>query len=336
MKHFFSSISLVVGALVVVGSGAASAAAQVSAMPPSGALDVADFPAPIVSGGPEDLVVDLDSDGPLPRAALAQRGVPADVWERSVARSTWQVLPDGLLYPAYLAGGRESRFATQWVKEQTHDWFWDVALGGHVGILRYGTRDPLLPEGWQIDIEGAAFPRLTLDEHRDLVSADFRFGIPITVRRGRWEGKFGYYHLSSHMGDEYLLKHGVARRNYVRDALVLGLAVRLCRDWRFYAEAGWAFYLAGGSKPWEFQFGIDYSPVRPTGLTGAPFLALNTRLREEVDYGGNMTFQAGWQWRGRTGHLFRTGLHYFNGLSDQAQFLFEHEQQVGIGVWYDY
>ena len=89
-------------------------------------------------------------------------------------------------------------------------------------------------------------------------------------------------------------------------------------------------------KPWEFQFGTEYSPLGPTGSRGAPFLAVNGHLRQEVDFGGTLIVQAGWQWRGRTGHLMRRGLEYFNGQSEQYQFFHDHEQLVGIGVWYDY
>ena len=250
---------------------------------------------------------------------------------------SWQVLPDGLMYPAYLAAGRESRFASQWMHEGSGGSFWDIALGGRVGMLRYGNRDPLLPEGWQIDIEGAGFPRLTLDSQRDLVAADFRFGVPITARFGKFETKLAYYHLSSHLGDEYLRENpNVVRINYARDVIVLGLAVRPHDDWRLYAEAGWAGYVSGGSEPWEFQFGVDYSPLLPTSIRGGPFFAVNGRIRQEVDFGGNLTAQTGWQWRGETGHLFRFGFHYLNGKTDVYQFFSEHEEQFAIGLWYDY
>jgi hypothetical protein len=250
---------------------------------------------------------------------------------------TWQMLPDGLLYRAYLAGGRESRFASQWMHERDKGWLWDIALGGRVGMLRYGTPDPIWPEGYQLDIEGAAFPRLTLGSVRDLTSVDFRFGLPLTFRRGPVETKFAYYHLSSHIGDEYMVTHATFdRTNYSRDVLVAGLALRPHRDLRLYAEAGWAFYIDGGSQPWEFQFGIDYSPVQRWCVLGTPFFAAGARIREEVDFGGNMTAQTGLQWRGQSGQLFRVGLHYFNGKSDQYQFFREHEEQVGLGMWYDY
>jgi hypothetical protein len=250
---------------------------------------------------------------------------------------TWQILPDGLMYDAYLASGRESRFASHWFYERDQGWLWDSTLGGHVGLLRYGTQDILWPEGWQLDVEGAAFPRLTLEEHRDLVSVDFRIGVPLTFRQGPWEGKFAYYHLSSHLGDEYKESHPeVMRINYSRDALVLGLAWRPTMDLRLYAEAGYGFYIDGGTEPWEFQFGIDYSPANPSGICGAPFFAVNTRIREEVDFGGNFTVETGWQWRGETGKLFRWGFYYFNGMSDQYTFFREFEEHLGVGLWYDY
>lgn len=252
----------------------------------------------------------------------------------------WQFLPSELIYKSYLAGPRESRLGAQWVLEKHGNWLWDATLGGHVGLLRYGNDSPVLPEGWQLDAEGAAFPRLSLDAERELVSADFRFGFPLTWRRGPLESKFGYYHISSHLGDEFLIDHqgdpDFHRRNYVRDSLVWGVALRPHEAIRLYAEADWAFHEDGGTKPWEFQFGLDLSRPQPSGRLFDPFFAINSRLREEVDYSGNLTVQAGLQWHGQGGHLLRVGAQYFNGLSEQGQFLRRFEEQIGLGVWYDF
>jgi len=250
---------------------------------------------------------------------------------------TWQYLPDGLLYQSYLAGGREPRFASEWVHIKNLGWMWDVALGGRAGILRYGTINSPWPEGWQVDIEGAAFPRLNLDENRDLDAADFRFGVPLTMRRGPWQGKLGFYHLSSHVGDEYMVRNDTLDRiNYSRDCLVLGVGFFPNPDLRLYGETAWAYYTDGGSKPWEFQFGIEYSPAEPTFRTASPFFAINSHLREEVDYSGNVTVQTGLQWRGHSGHLLRIGMQYFNGMSDTYEFFHTHEEQIGMGLWYDF
>lgn len=249
-----------------------------------------------------------------------------------------QVLPDGLIYRSYLAGIKEPRFAGQWVHDINHGWMWDIALGGRVGILRYGTTSVDRPEGWQIDIEGAGMPRLDLEQaDRDLMAADFRFGVPLTYGRGIYQTKFAYYHLSSHLGDEYMVRHStLLRRNYSRDVIVWGHSVFLTEDIRLYGEAGWAFVYDGGSEPWEFQFGAEYSPAKLTGHRGAPFVAINGHLRQEFDFGGNLVVQTGWQWRGYSGHLFRIGMHYFQGMSDQWEFYDQYEDKLGFGIWYDF
>lgn len=250
----------------------------------------------------------------------------------------WQVLPDGVIYKSYLAGQKEPRMASVWNYLSHYGWVWDASLGGRVGILRYGSPGPERPQGFEIDLEGGAMPRLDLENDRDLMSADFRVGVPITFGNEWWQTKLAYYHLSSHLGDEFMLRNpGFTRINYSRDVLVWGNSVYPTSNLRLYGEAGWAFYSDGGSDPWEFQFGIDYSPVARTDLIrGAPFVAINGHLRQEVNFGGNFVVQTGWQWRGTSGHLFRLGAQYNTGKSEQLEIFGHTEEKVGVGVWYDY
>ncbi len=268
---------------------------------------------------------------------LLEDGIAPEYYVREFEPYTWQVLPRGLIYRSYLAGAKESRFRSVWNHESTIGNVWDISLGGRAGIIRYGTTDPDYPSGWQIDIEGAAFPRLDLDINRELVSADFRFGVPITWGNRDRQYKFAYYHLSSHLGDEFMLRNPTFPRvNYSRDVLVFGISQHIHDDWRVYFEAGWAFY-TDVSEPWELQFGIEYSPRNCTGFHGAPFLAANGHLREEVDFSGNLVLQAGWLWRGTpNGGIFRVGFEYYHGKSEQFEFFRETEEKVGVGLWYDF
>jgi hypothetical protein len=252
---------------------------------------------------------------------------------------TWKLLPEGLLYRSYLAGVKEPRISGTLVYETDAGWLLDVTLGGRAGLARYGTSNTDWPEGWQVDIEGAAFPRMNLEEDWDMDAADFRFGVPLTYAVGQVQTKFAYYHLSSHLGDERILRVPAAadsRINYSRDAVVLGVSYFLDPSWRVYAESGWSFATGMRTEPWEFQLGVEFSPPCRGCLEGAPFLAINGHLREEVDFGGQLVLQTGWQWRGRSGHRLRTGLHYLNGKSNQFEFVDESEQQIGLGAWYDY
>ncbi|MBM4020788.1 MAG: DUF1207 domain-containing protein [Planctomycetes bacterium] len=259
----------------------------------------------------------------------------------------WHLLPNNLIYTSYLAGPKEPRFATVWYDDSDPDpfdpsessgWLWDSTLGGRVSILRYGSDPVLHPQGFEVQLEGAAFVRLDPARDRDLTSSDYRFGIPLVYGVGRWQTKLAYYHLSAHLGDEAMIRYPTFPRvNYVRDAIVWGNSWYLL-DWlRLYGEVGWSFFNSGGSEPWEFQFGTELIQARPTGIHGAPFLAINGMSRQELDWGGNICVQTGWAWRGYASEkLFRIGFEYLYGSDPQYEFTLYNQNRAGIGMWYDY
>jgi hypothetical protein len=276
-----------------------------------------------------------------PRLAQAYPASPRVSFDR-MARSapevwTYQVLPDGLLYKSYLAGEKEPRIGSQWMSERGQGGIWDITLGGRVGIFRHGTQGPFNPQGWQMDLEGAAMPRLDFGDDTELTACDYRFGFPLTYARENHQTKFGYYHISSHLGDEHMLRYpDTPRINYSRDGLVLGHSIYLSEAFRIYGEVAAAFATCAGAKPVELQFGAEYAPLLPTGLRPVPFVAVNGHLRQDVDFGGNVTVQSGMAWRGVTGHLFRVGMACYLGKSDQYEFFDQYESKIGLGVWYDY
>lgn len=278
---------------------------------------------------PEALVPNVGASG-----TFAAGGIGVDP---ASGRLVWQhrMLPEGLVWRSYLAGVHEPRFSGIIFADKDGTPMLDVVLGGRMAVWRYGTNAPGAPEGYELQIEGAALPRLNLDQFWDLEAVDFRFGVPLVWRQDRWQWKAGYYHLSAHMGDELAAREGILaqRINYARDVLIAGVAFFPLPAWRWYAEAGWAFYTDGGAEPWEFQFGVDIATPGPTGPGGVPFAAVNGQLHEEVDFGGSLTTQAGWLWRGNSGRNLRLGVHYYNGKSSQYQFFDFFEEQLGVGLW---
>lgn len=267
-----------------------------------------------------------------------------DTWMTASAGPTaykpdwdWQLLPDGIIYQAYLANPKESRMGSQLFHRDGDGALWDSTLGGQIGLLRYGTCDGFWPQGWQFGMEGSAQVRLDPEQSLDVRSTDYRVGAPFSYGYGPHRVKFGYYHLCSHLGDEFILANpGFPRLNFVRDALLLGYSYYATDNLRLYAEAAWGF-ITDVSEPWEFQCGLDWAPARPTGIRGAPFFAVNAHVREELDFSGNFSAQAGWAWRGdRTSHLLRLGVHYYNGASSQYSFFRAFEEQIGGGLWYDF
>lgn len=251
---------------------------------------------------------------------------------------TWQVAPSGIIYRSYLAGPHEPRISFTPFFSSDHA-YWDATIGGRGGILRYGDNHPLHPQGWQLDCYGAAIVRMDSENQQDMDAADFVFGFPLTYGIANWQFKMGYAHLSSHLGDEFAIRNPGAlddRVNYVRDGIVWGTSWFPVAACRLYGELDWAIHNSGGSEPVHFQFGNELSRPGPTGLHGSPFLALNGRMREELNYGGDVTAQTGWLWRGETGKVFRIGGHYYQGKSSQSQFYNLTEEQIGMGLWYDF
>jgi hypothetical protein len=272
----------------------------------------------------------------LPAPGVESRA-PADPSACCTGPWQWKMLPEGLLYPSYLADTKDSRLGTQLVFLGDGSHALDSSLGARVGLLRYGAADGEEPEGSQFDVEGAVFPRLLLDKETELESADYRFGASESCRLGPWEGRLGYYHLCSHLGDSVLLEDpSFPRVSYVRDCLTLGLQVRPWPDVRFYSEVGYGVHVTGEAKEWELKFGGEYVHAPPDDFHGGPFLATHCHLRQDNDFSGNVTVALGWAWRTQETRLFRVGVFYFNGLSEQYQFFNKFEEQLATGMWYDF
>jgi hypothetical protein len=177
-----------------------------------------------------------------------------------------------------------------------------------------------------------------MDRQSDVEAADYVFGVPLVWRRGDTAVRFGYDHVSSHVGDEYLIRNpNFERINYVRDAMAFAVMQSVTESIDVYGEANCAFHTSGGAERWHFQFGAEYQPFVPPGFEGAPVVAVNTLLREEFNYEGSLGVIAGWQWRGLTSNdRLRLGLTTYIGRSREFSFFDRYEKLFGVGIWYDF
>ncbi len=252
----------------------------------------------------------------------------------------WEVLPKGLIFKTYMAGEKEPRMQfVSFYDTKSQRKLWEAVLGGRVGLVRYS--DPSISNGdaFQLDLEGAVFARVLPDEPSAMLEgSDYRVGLYGTWRQERWSYRAGYYHISSHVGDEFLIANPLFNRiNYVRDSLLAGAAYQLDESTRVYGEVGYALGIEGGAKPLEFQFGAEYTPLPQTTFVGAPFAAVNGHLREDFNFSGGVNIVSGWGWQGvETKRRLRVGLNYYHGPSLQYEFFDRWENLVGGGIWVDY
>lgn len=250
-----------------------------------------------------------------------------------------RVLPSGLLYRSYIAAPHEPRFSSAVLFDHsTGTSRWDATLGSRVGLLRRDRPPRMDLDAWQIDIEGAAMVRLDPQEKMDLESADYRFGLLWTGKRDNLAVKFGYFHVSSHIGDEFLIKNPTFQRiNYVKESLIMGASLQASPEWRIYGELAWAVIATGGAEPWQLQTGAEYARLASCPTRGAPFTAINVQMRQEVDFAPGISILSGWQWKSpETAKTFRLGLQFFNGPSNQYEFYQQNDSQLGFGAWYDF
>lgn len=250
----------------------------------------------------------------------------------------WHLLPDGLLWHSYLAGPHEPRMSSVIFNTNDDGVFWDATLGGRVGLWRYGTADPIQPQGWQWDLEGAVITRLDLLHAEDVESMDYRFGTEITAAEGPWAMKFGYFHISSHVGDEYLIRNPLfTRMNYVTESWIIGGSYKPILPIRLYGEFVNSFRASGGAKRYQFQTGAEYTPLATRPNRGAPFAAINLNFRQTVAWDVSTTLQIGWSFlSSQSSRRIRFAMQYGDGPTSQYSFFQRRESYLGGGIWFDY
>jgi len=281
-----------------------------------------------------------DADTVLDEACLEcdQLSSPTTQLESCDNSRAWQLLPDGLLWHSYLADPHEPRISAVILRKHDEEIFWDATLGGRVGLLRYGTAGASQVNGVQWDLHGAVITRLDLGHAEDVESMDYRFGTNMTMAEGPWAAKCGYFHVSSHVGDEYLIRNPTFQRvNYVTESWVAALSYSPSRSVRLYGEFANAFRASGGAKRYQLQTGAEFTPKSNRSSAGAPFAAIHLNFREAVDYDVSTTIQAGWMYQGPiSGRRLRFGLQYGQGPTSQYEFFTRREEYLAIGTWFDY
>ena len=166
-------------------------------------------------------------------------------------------------------------------------------------------------------------------------AADFRVGLPIGYRQGRFSAKVHIWHLTSHLGDELIERTGVKRIDYHKEEVALGASYDWSDDFRTYAEIGFGYYIDEVNKRWRGEVGAEW-----TGellWSGAPetYLAADIKWRQETDWDTAVALQTGfWLYRENPDSLkgFRVLLEYYRGITPQTQFPKEHVEYVAFGV----
>jgi hypothetical protein len=209
----------------------------------------------------------------------------------------------------------------------------NIALGDDFAIYRW--IDVMYGGDLQIGIEAGIWSVFNLDPHpnigggTELVNTDFYVGIPLTYARDKWSFRFRVYHISGHLGDEYMVNHPKVKRvNPSNEYIDFYTAYQVNDALRVYVGPG-AIVHSDPTYKWQPMY-IDYgAEVRFLGykfyyqkVHGTLFLAMHWRNLQQLDWNFDGTYRFGYevskiQGIGRKLRLF-VGFHH--GYSLEGQF----------------
>lgn len=191
---------------------------------------------------------------------------------------------------------------------------------------------------WQFGLQASVFTIWDLQtESNDLINADFLVGFPYTWRRDRWSYMARLFHVSTHLGDEFILANpGVARVNLSYEAV----------DFKASYDFDYGFRAYGGGGSMIRKYPPEIKPL--FCQVGAEWLGPSF-ARGVLRGVGGMDFQKhqdnGW---GATGVSLRGGvqlqhrdqstrrlqflLEYYHGHDPNGQFFRNTVSEWGFGV----
>lgn len=219
-----------------------------------------------------------------------------------------------------------------------------------IKALRYGTRGKhfnvgavqagetfSLVEGhigdgtWQLGIQGGIFSIFDQDkESNDQLNTDYIIALPLTFRKGNWSVRSRYFHMSSHLGDEYILNENIRKR---LDLSFEAADTIISHDWKNVRLYGGGGYLVRTSTNLErgiLQAGGEW---RIKDVVNELDLSLGADYKSFAaqDWTVNQSYQAALIFS-RNKREVRFLIEYYNGKSPNGQFFFNQLKYFGFGV----
>jgi hypothetical protein len=181
----------------------------------------------------------------------------------------------------------------------------------------------------ELGLEGGVWAVFNFSNDVDLMNADWTASLPLTYRVDHWTFRGRYYHVSSHLGDEYMVRHpGVKRLNPSFEALEV-MAVKDWKSWlRVYGGLGRV--LRSDStfplQPLYFLLGAEvrgYARSYPsTRVLAQPYFAVHSSAWETRHFHPSINTALGVEWGDFAGYgrKVRTSVEYYSGYCLEGQF----------------
>ena len=253
-------------------------------------------------------------------------------------------LPEKDLFRPLLADPKEPRFqiGLLWVDSEVHDTrVGAVGFGENFGIARWAGRHAA--EAWQFNLSAAVLAQFDMRApSTDLVNADYIVGFPLSYRNDNWSVRLRFFHQSSHLGDEFLLRVHPDRVNLSFESL----ETLVSYEWESWRAYGGGEYLVNREPeeldPGILHAGVEYRASAPTWnirTLGAARLigGLDVKSWEQHDWRSGTSLKFGFEFRpqrdaGFNKRSWNLLLEYYDGPSPYGQFYTYEVTYWGVGL----
>lgn len=251
-----------------------------------------------------------------------------------------------VLFSPLIASSREPMYSVAYR--------WNDVLAKHQIAISLGDIFPIfrwfniLYGDMQLDVETCVWGNFDLnptanisqkyEAWSELITTDFILAIPLSYAIDKYSLRIRIYHISSHLGDEFIVAHPhIKRLNPSFEAIDIIHSYLTNYDLRFYGGPG--FILNSDPsfplKWFYFQYGCEWRPISFRSyyhsLYGSIFFALDIQHWQIHSFRPGINVQGGCEWSklqgvGRKARIF---LEYKNGFSE-GQFFLQSTQYVAF------
>jgi Protein of unknown function (DUF1207) len=208
-------------------------------------------------------------------------------------------------------------------------WHGDLQIGIEAGI-------------WSV-FNYSNIPHRPRHETCELVNTDYLVGIPLTYAFDQWSFRLRAYHISSHLGDEFLCNHRRQvrhRKNPSMEAIDFFSSYQFSSGLRGYFGPGIVFHSDQSFpiKPLYVEYGVELrilgSKFNYHRLYGTPFFAIHLENWQQRHWDLDMTVKLGYEvskLQG-VGRKMRLYVDYHHGFSYEGQFFNKRTQYGEVGL----
>ncbi|MBN2676264.1 MAG: DUF1207 domain-containing protein [Alphaproteobacteria bacterium] len=254
-----------------------------------------------------------------------------------------EILPEKLLFTSLGIDPAESRMSAMYgFYDMYHEGglafgtIGNLSIGGHMPIVQWGTEET---GAWQFGLDAASKMQFMLDQPSLVMAqADESFGIDFSWKKKEWSSRIRAYHVSSHLGDEYMEATGYTRFQYNTEGFDILLAYEPIEGLRVFGGGDYYFNtdpLDIGSN--MIHFGGEY--IHPTPLFENTYFIVmgDFKLFERNDYSPNSTGAIGFEFKRSDGQRhMRILLEGYTGSSPHTQFYYTHTNYYGVTLQFGF